>query len=149
MKQNRWLNILHVIVNANSITQHLNPIKNRIMINANASVKKSQYQFKKDYSWNPSICTCENKKHLKCIADYAVVVCDDIVNVTDSASMNVTNTLSKNVTHITSTNVYIILIVIFCIVLISDHIIICNCCYLISLYKTQFKIKMYWCTNNM
>ena len=40
MKQNRWLNILHVIVNANSITQDVNRIKNRIMINANASVKK-------------------------------------------------------------------------------------------------------------
>ena len=31
---------------------------------------------KKDHSWNPSTCTCENGKYLKCIADTLVFACD-------------------------------------------------------------------------
>ena len=39
MKPQHCLNIFHVIVNANSIAQHVVQIKNGIIINANANVK--------------------------------------------------------------------------------------------------------------
>ena len=48
------------------------------------------YTFKKDYSWNPSTCICENSKYLESIADDSVIVYDEIINVTDSVSTNVT-----------------------------------------------------------
>ena len=53
---------------------------------------------KKDYSWNPSACVCEKSKYLKRIVDDSVIVCDYILNVTDSVSINVTNAISRNVT---------------------------------------------------
>ena len=40
MKQKQWSNIFHVVVNANSIVQHVVAlIKNGVMININVSVK--------------------------------------------------------------------------------------------------------------
>ena len=39
MKQKRWSNVFHVIVNAKSIVQHIIQIKNGIIINFHASVK--------------------------------------------------------------------------------------------------------------
>ena len=52
---------------------------------------------KKDYSWNPSICFCENSGYLKSFADNSVIVYGKVVHVTDSVSPNVTKTISKNV----------------------------------------------------
>ena len=63
MKLNQWQNIFHVIINGNSIVQYVIQIKNGIMKHVNVNVCK-----KKDYSWNPSTCICENSKYLK-IAD--------------------------------------------------------------------------------
>ena len=37
--------------------------------------------YKKDYSWNPSTCLCENDKYLKSIADTSVIECDGIISV--------------------------------------------------------------------
>ena len=51
---------------------------------------------KKDYSWNPSTCICKNGISLKRIADTSVIVCDEIINATDSVSTNATNTISAN-----------------------------------------------------
>ena len=56
-----------MIANADSIVQNVIQIKNRIMINTNAKCKKYR-TCKKEYSWNPSTCICENGKYLKSIA---------------------------------------------------------------------------------
>ena len=45
---------------------------------------------KKGYSWNLSICTCENSRYSKGIAEISVIACHEIINATDSASTNVT-----------------------------------------------------------
>ena len=37
------------------------------------------YNCEKDYSWNPSICICENSKYLKSVVDTSVTKCDTIV----------------------------------------------------------------------
>lgn len=63
-----WRNIFRVIVNANSIGQHVIQIKNEIIINTNASVKII-VTIKKNYSWNSSACIFENSKYLKHIAN--------------------------------------------------------------------------------
>ena len=39
MKSKHWQNILHAIVNANSMVQHVIQMKNRIIINVNLSIK--------------------------------------------------------------------------------------------------------------
>ena len=40
-------------------------------------------QAKKDYSWNPSTCTCQNSKYLERIADASVIECDENTTVMD------------------------------------------------------------------
>ena len=66
------------------------------MIAFNVSVK-SIVRVKKDYSWNPSTYIGENSKYLKGIDDTLVIVCDEIINATDSVSTNVTSIISTNV----------------------------------------------------
>ena len=44
---------------------------------------KNYGTWKKDYSWNPSICICENDKYLK--------------SILDTSSTKMTNTIAKNV----------------------------------------------------
>ena len=39
--------------------------------------------WKKDYSWNPSTCICENHKFLKSIAGTSVITCDEIISIID------------------------------------------------------------------
>ena len=55
----------------------------------------------KDYSWNSKICTCENSRYLKSIADS---VCIEIINASDSVSTNVTSIIWTNVTSTMLTN---------------------------------------------
>ena len=51
---------------------------------------------KKYYSWNPSICICENSKYLISIADTSVNAWLEIISVTDIASTKMTNTIATN-----------------------------------------------------
>ena len=55
------------------------------MINVNVSVK-SILSVKKGYNWNPSRCICENSRYLKSISNNSVIVHNEIINVTYSAS---------------------------------------------------------------
>ena len=83
-----------MIINANSIVQHVTQSNNGVMINANVSVKIIIR--KKDYSWNPSKCICENEKYLKSIVDNSKLKCGEIIYVVDIAPRNVTSTASLN-----------------------------------------------------
>ena len=82
-----------MIVNTNSIVQNLIQIENGII----KHVYKNYGTWKKDYSWNPSICICENDKYLKSILDTSVISCGEIISVMDIASTKMTNTIAKNV----------------------------------------------------
>ena len=53
--------------------------------------------WKKDYSLNPVTYVPENSEYLKHIIDDLVIKCDEIINVTDSASVNLTNNIPTNV----------------------------------------------------
>ena len=91
MKLKQWQNIFHVIVNANSIAQYIIEITKRITKHADVNVNiiiKNYHTYKKDYSWNPSTCICENSKYLKSVADTLVAKCYEIVIVIDIASTN-------------------------------------------------------------
>ena len=43
------------------------------MEDVNVTVNKN----KKVYSWNPSTCTCENRKYIKNFGDDSVIGCDE------------------------------------------------------------------------
>ena len=62
MKLRQCQNIFHFTVYVNSIVQHVIRIKNGIIKHVNVNVKII-VSAKKDYSWNPSTCTCENSKY--------------------------------------------------------------------------------------
>ena len=81
-----------------STVQHVIQFKSEIMINNNVSVKGIKC------AKNFSTCTCENSMYLKGIIDDSVIVCDEIINVTNSLSTNVTNTILTNVTSAVSIN---------------------------------------------
>ena len=53
----------------------------------------------------PSTCIYENDIYLKRIADTSVIVCDETINATDSASTNLTNTFPTNMKKSISRNV--------------------------------------------
>ena len=97
MKLKQWENIFHVIVNAKSVVQHLIEIKNGIIKHVIVIVKIFR-SAKKDYSWNPSTCICENSKYLKSMADTSVITCDEIISVMKIVSTKMTNTIGTNVT---------------------------------------------------
>ena len=67
-----------MIANANSVVQLAIHIKYGIMIHVNVSLKSIVYT-KKDYSWNPRTCICENSKYLKRNIDDSVIASDEIV----------------------------------------------------------------------
>ena len=54
---------------------------------------KNYQTCKKDYSWTPSACTCENRKYLKSIADTSVIACDEIISVMDIVATKMPNTI--------------------------------------------------------
>ena len=92
---------------------------------------------KKKYIWNPARCSCLNGKYLGSINDDWVITSDEIINAAYSVSINVMSTvlisfLNKNVRYKTDYILHTVLLVI---------ILLCNCCYLLSLSKTLVKTK--------
>ena len=57
-----------MIVNAKSIVQYVIQSKNGIIKRANANIK-IMISVKKDYSWNPSTCICENSKYYRNVGE--------------------------------------------------------------------------------
>ena len=91
MKLKPWQNIFHVIVNANSIVQHVIQIKNGIIKHVNVNVKII-VSAKKDYSWNSSTCICEKSKYLKSIADTSLIAYEKKSNtIATNVSINFHN----------------------------------------------------------
>ena len=79
---------------------------NSTICNANQKWDKTICQYeckhyhtcKKNYSWNPSTCVCENSKYLKVITDTSVAECDEIIIV-----MNIVSTKKTIATNVMST----------------------------------------------
>ena len=86
---------------------------------------------KKDYSWNPSTCICENSKCLESITDISVTECDEIIIVMDNVSTkkaivtNVTSTASINCHSKKLKDCYILHTVLSTVILLVVIIIIC------------------------
>ena len=76
-----------MIVNANSIVQHVIQIKNAIMKHVNVNVKIIL----------SCTCICEDRRYLKTIANTSVVPCDEIISVIDILSTKMINTIAVNV----------------------------------------------------
>ena len=85
-----------MVLNANSVVEHVIKIKSGIMINANAKC----FMFKKDYSCNACSCICKNSRYLhKTFFDDSIILCDETMNVTYTVSIILTNAKSANVTR--------------------------------------------------
>ena len=84
-----------MIVNANSIVQ-LAIHHQKWNYKTYPCEWKNYCTYRKDYSWNPNTCTCENSKYLKHISDGSKIVCDEIIYVMDIVSTIVTSTNSIN-----------------------------------------------------
>ena len=65
---------------------------------------------KKDYSWNPGTCNCENSKYVK---STSVTECDEIMSVMDAGS-----TKKTNVTVLFA--IVLLLITFFCFAIITQ-----------------------------
>ena len=133
MKLKQRQNIFHVIVNANSIVEHVHlmQIKNGIMKHVNVNVKNYR-KCKKDYSWNPSICICENSNYLEkfsnCIWWYVVDILP--AKTTNTIATNV----AKNCHSIKVRDCYIFHTVLLTILLLLIIILICY-------YSTKHRSK--------
>ena len=57
---------------------------------------KNHHKCKRDYSWNPSTCNCENIKYLKSITDTSVIKCDEIISAMDIVSSEMINIIVTN-----------------------------------------------------
>ena len=85
-----------MVLNANSVVEHVIKIKSGIMINANAKC----FTFKKDYSCNACSCICKNSRYLhKTFFDDSIILCDETMYVTYTVSIILTNAKSANVTR--------------------------------------------------
>ena len=58
--------------------------------------KKSIIYLKKDYIWNPPICSCENSKYLASIIGDSVIMCDEIIEVEAKSFDEETKTVPIN-----------------------------------------------------
>ena len=100
---------------------------------------KNYRKCKKDYSWNPSTCICENSKYLKSASDTSVTECDEIIIVMNNVSTkktiatNVMSTASVNCHSIKVRDCYILHTVLLAIILL---LIIISICYY---YAKQYK----------
>ena len=92
------------------------------MINVYASVK---IMCKNNYSWNPSVCIFEDSRYLKSIVDNSVIVCDEVIDVMDSASRLSINSDDKKLTHKNNCLIHTILLIIICLLLLVDIYIRC------------------------
>ena len=84
-----------MVLNTNSVVEHVIKIKSGIMINANTKC----FTFKKDYSCNACSCICKNSRYLhKTFFDDSIILYDETMNVTDTVSIILTYAKSANVT---------------------------------------------------
>ena len=63
---------------------------------------KNYRKSKKDYNWNPSTCTCENRKYLRSIADNSVIACDEFIHVMDILLTKIANTIGRRTVSMNS-----------------------------------------------
>ena len=99
--------------------------------------------WKKDYTWNPATCSCENSKYFACTTiDGSVIKCDEIIKDTKTVPMNFNekNGICKTKTiyilppFLSSTIALLIAVSIYC--------------YLIQYKPKQKHFLSYYVTNN-
>ena len=78
-------------VNVNLMIESVIQIKSGITINVGVTVKvkKKHCMRKKDYIWNPAVCSCENGKYLVRINNDSVITCNEMIGETKTAATNV------------------------------------------------------------
>ena len=70
--------INHANVKTNLMIKNIIQIKSEIIIDLDVSLKNIIY-VKKNYTWNPAICSFENGNYLANILDDSFLTCDEII----------------------------------------------------------------------
>ena len=78
MNQKHQQTIYHGNVNVDLMEENIIEINGTIMINVDASVKKSCHVYEKDCVWNPATYAFENGKYLAIIMNDSGIMCDKI-----------------------------------------------------------------------
>ena len=94
-----------MIVDANSIVEHVIHTKKKRNNETCQWERKNYCICKKNYTWKSSTCISKNGKYLKSIASNSIIACDEIINATYSVSTNLTNSIPANVRKTISINV--------------------------------------------
>ena len=105
MKLKQWQNIFHVILNANSVVQHVNQIKKWMIKHVNVNVKII-INVKKIIFRILAHVFVRRVKYLKTITDTSVTECDNVIIVINNVSTKKTNTIATNITSTASINFY-------------------------------------------
>ena len=103
MKLKQWQNIFNVILNANSVVQHVNQIKKRMIKHVNVNVKII-ISVKKIIFRILAHVFVRRVKYLKTITDTSVTECDNVIIVFNNVSTKKTNTIATNITSTASIN---------------------------------------------
>ena len=92
------------------MVENVTLIKSTITISVGVSVKiqKNIVYAKKVILWNPAICNCKNVKYAGSIIGDSVVICNEIIDTTESTSTK-TAPAKTALTKSTLTNFYILL----------------------------------------
>ena len=86
MNQRFLQNIYHANENGGTIVRNVIQSKSGIAIYVDVSVKigKNKICEKKNYIWNPTICSCKNGKYFAIIINESVIKFDKIVEETET-----------------------------------------------------------------
>ena len=104
---------------------------------------KNYHNYRKDYSWNPGKCFCENGKYSKSVADHSTIVCDDFIFVMYIVPTDgLTNSDEKKVKY--KMDFHILYTVLLVIILLFIIVVIC---YHYAQYTSKLK-KAYYRTKN-
>ena len=121
------------------MVENVTQIISGITINANVSAKIWENSFWKNYIWNLSACTCENRKYSESIIYDSVITCDKIIKATKTIP---TKTISAKAAP---TSFYILFT--FSLITIALLIALNIYCYLIKYQLKQEHLLSYHVTN--
>ena len=100
---------------------------------------------KKDYTWNPSTCSCKNGKYLANIMYDSAIACDEVIDSFDEKTKTVLTNLNEKKGICKTQNFYIFFA--FLLITIAFLIAVSIYCYLIKYWAKQ-KQLLFHVTNN-
>ena len=92
-------------------------------------MRVEKHIYKKDYIWNPAICSCKNGKYLASITDDSAITCNEIIEERKTVATILNEKKMQSVKHKT-----FLLITIVLLIAVSTY------CYLVKHYHFTSQI---------